>query len=61
MLGEKGVNFCWFHRDELRKIAERIGAPTLDKVSHPIDARPTHTDTSRGDRWLTNCGSTGSR
>jgi predicted TIM-barrel fold metal-dependent hydrolase len=54
MLGENGIDFYGFDRKALRGVAERIGAPTLDEVSRPIDERPTHWGFAfRESEWLT--------
>jgi predicted TIM-barrel fold metal-dependent hydrolase len=54
MLGENGVRVYGFDGDELRRVADRINAPTLDELSHPLDARPTHWGFAfRDSEWLT--------
>jgi predicted TIM-barrel fold metal-dependent hydrolase len=42
MMGENGVRVYDFDRDALRKVADRINAPTLEELSHPLDERPEH-------------------
>jgi hypothetical protein len=54
MLGENGVRVYGFDRDELERVAHRINAPTLEELSHPIEARPTHWGFAfRESEWLT--------
>jgi predicted TIM-barrel fold metal-dependent hydrolase len=42
MLGENAVRAYGFDRDALDAVARRIGAPTLEELSHPIDEQPPH-------------------
>jgi predicted TIM-barrel fold metal-dependent hydrolase len=41
MVGENAIRVYGLDRDELRRVAARIGAPTADELRRPIDAVPT--------------------
>jgi predicted TIM-barrel fold metal-dependent hydrolase len=54
MLGENGVRVYGFDRTELQRVAQRINAPTLEELSHPLAERPTHWGFAfRESEWLT--------
>jgi hypothetical protein len=40
MAGENAVRVYGLDGDELRRVAERIGAPSLDELGTPLDAIP---------------------
>ena len=42
MLGENAVRVYGLDGEELRRVAERITAPSLGELSRPLEERPTH-------------------
>jgi hypothetical protein len=40
MIGETAIEVYNLDRDELRRVAHQIGAPTVEELATPIDAVP---------------------
>jgi hypothetical protein len=40
MLSDNGIRILGLDADALTEVAERIGSPTLEQISEPLDAIP---------------------